>query len=40
MTSISFNSYNNVNISSHDKAILTNEQTEKAKINSDNKYQD
>lgn len=40
MTSISFNSYNNVNFSSQDKAILTNEQTDKAKINSDNKYKD
>jgi len=40
MTSISFNSYNNVNFSSQDKAILTIEQTDKVKINSDNKYQD
>jgi len=40
MTSISFNSYNNVNFSSQDKAILTIEQTDKVKINSDNKYKD
>ncbi len=40
MTSISFNSYNNVNFSNHDVAILANKPADDGKIKSDNKYQD